>query len=650
MLRSVLSTKLCFKPIVASTIKFRNFSALSYRFNDAKTPKDQQGFDSENIEDLGSLGDPNPDVNSQFNGEPIDIDKILSLENELFGNYKKIKEFEELDTFLSDPKVLSVLNNKSKVSLSKTDQNKDEKNKRVKINQKEDQENTEDIETKENVEVQEIIEEKTETSKDFDKEQNTSEDLVSNPTDNTFHLSLHEVENKILESFESSVKKFNEIPSNKLDEYYESLLNYNKSFKEKTLDQVKSNLDKSLQENPALDQDKFINDNFNEILSKTDPKIKKLIFDENSLDLMKTELSGLINHVLETEEETSKKKLLDDISKKKKKISSSLSSNAAEISKDPMDELVDDLTSVYLDLDVEKENIINDENLSYLKKFPNLKFSGKDESYSDSEIYLRNLHFYKKNLNLGSSFDGNTYFPHNDLNIRKTNQTSLSINTLLACGAHLGQSKALFRSSTQPFIYGVYKGLHIIDLNKTISYLKRACKVIQGVVQNNGLVLFIGTRDGQEKALQNAASIVNGYYVSSRWIPGTLTNATETSLSPKKTIVDPLNKIVNENVNETQTNSITKPDLIVVLNMLENEVVLQEAMRCNIPTIGIVDTDCNPSLVTYPIPANDDSIRCTNVITTILASAGYRGKQKRYENYSTIQSGNADASSLLVED
>ena len=93
----------------------------------------------------------------------------------------------------------------------------------------------------------------------------------------------------------------------------------------------------------------------------------------------------------------------------------------------------------------------------------------------------------------------------------------------MEAGVHLGQSVSLWRSSTQPYIYGEYNGIHIIDLNKTLALLRRAANVIEGIVERGGIVLFLGTRDGQKRALEEAAKRVHGYYVSSRWIPGTLT-------------------------------------------------------------------------------------------------------------------------------
>lgn len=275
------------------------------------------------------------------------------------------------------------------------------------------------------------------------------------------------------------------------------------------------------------------------------------------------------------------------------------------------------------------------------KEFPRLENSSPDEPYTPQELFLRNSHALKTFQNLGADIK-NVYFPHKDI-FHPKKASSLSIAKLLAAGAHLGHSKSLYRSSNQQFIYGEYKGIHIIDLEKTLSYLKRAAKIVEGVAQNGGLILFVGTREGQQRSLEVAANRCGGYYVSSKWVPGTLTNSTEISIWERQE-VDFGDRPTQRELTPSETRNIIKPDLIVILNPTENRVLLNEAMQTRVPTIGIIDTDSEASLVTYPIPANDDSIRSTALITGVLSKAGelgYKTRLREFESYKALQNQNS---------
>lgn len=263
----------------------------------------------------------------------------------------------------------------------------------------------------------------------------------------------------------------------------------------------------------------------------------------------------------------------------------------------------------------------------HTREFPYLSQSGKDEPYSEQELYVRQLKHASHTGKLGADIS-NVYFPHKDI-FNPPSLQQVSIEKLMAAGVHLGQSTALYRASTQPYIYGEYKGIHIIDLNQTLSHLKRAAKVVEGVAENGGLILFLGTREGQKRALVKAAERVKGYYVASKWVPGTLTNPTEISSNWERHEVDYLGNPTGRELTLNESTSIIKPDLMIVLNPTENRNALKEAMKARVPTIGIIDTDSEPSLVTYPIPGNDDSLRSVNLLTGILAKAGERGVQTR---------------------
>ena len=270
-----------------------------------------------------------------------------------------------------------------------------------------------------------------------------------------------------------------------------------------------------------------------------------------------------------------------------------------------------------------------------LDQFPFLEPSQNDKPYTPQELFLRQLRHAKQSARLGADVT-KVYNPSKDIN-KPLSVSQVSVNKLMEAGVHLGQSTSLWRSSTQPFIYGEYKGIHIIDMNKTLAYLKRAAEVVEGIVERGGTVLFLGTRDGQKRPLEEAAKRVRGYYVSTRWIPGTLTNPTEISGVWEKCEVDMADKPTGRVLSADENASIVKPDLLVVLNPTENRNALNEAMKTRVPTIGIIDTDSEPSFVTYPIPGNDDSYRSVSLLLGVLAKAGERGLKKRLSKFAKTE-------------
>lgn len=178
-------------------------------------------------------------------------------------------------------------------------------------------------------------------------------------------------------------------------------------------------------------------------------------------------------------------------------------------------------------------------------------------------------------------------------------------------------------------IRGEKDPIHIISLDVTASHLRRACKVVEGVAARGGLILFVGTREGQARAVVKAAELAGGCHLFDKWTPGTLTNGQQILGRCKKKVVNELDREQHGFQPQLKNSAAVKPDLVVCLNPLENYVLLHECGIHNIPTVGIIDTDANPTWVTYPIPANDDSLRCVQVISGALGRAGEAGQAAR---------------------
>lgn len=145
------------------------------------------------------------------------------------------------------------------------------------------------------------------------------------------------------------------------------------------------------------------------------------------------------------------------------------------------------------------------------------------------------------------------------------------------------------------------------------------------------MILFVGTRPGQDRCVVKAASLAGACHLFERWTPGSITNGHQILGSCKTKVVNHRDQEVRGYDEHLRERPALKPDLVICLNPLENWVLLHECGLNAIPTIGIIDTDANPTWVTYPIPANDDSLRCVQVIAGVLGRAGQEGQENRKE-------------------
>jgi small subunit ribosomal protein S2 len=207
--------------------------------------------------------------------------------------------------------------------------------------------------------------------------------------------------------------------------------------------------------------------------------------------------------------------------------------------------------------------------------------------------------------------------------------SDITLELLLASGTHLGHSTSRWNPQNQRYIFGIREGVHIISLDVTAAYLRRAAKVVEEVAARGGIILFAGTRKDQKRAVVRAAELAKGYHIFERWIPGALTNGEQILGHCETMVVNARDEPLPEFKRDLADRPSVKPDLVVCLNPLENVVLLHECGLNNVPTIGIIDTDADPTRVTYPIPANDDSTRATTLIAGILGRAGEAGQRRR---------------------
>lgn len=210
----------------------------------------------------------------------------------------------------------------------------------------------------------------------------------------------------------------------------------------------------------------------------------------------------------------------------------------------------------------------------------------------------------KQTGRLGSVIDPH-YEPADQL-LKPTRSRDITLELLMASQSHLGHATSQWNSMNQRYIYGVRAGVHIISLEETAAHLRRAAKIVEGVAYAGGLILFVGTRKGHMPPVVMAAKLAGACHLFEKWLPGTLTNGNQVLRKCEIIAVDKDDKFVDGFQDKIAEWGALKPDLVVCLNPIENYLLLHECSTNNIPTIGIIDTDADPTWVTYPIPANDD--------------------------------------------
>ncbi|KAH8697106.1 putative 40S ribosomal protein S2 [Talaromyces proteolyticus] len=246
---------------------------------------------------------------------------------------------------------------------------------------------------------------------------------------------------------------------------------------------------------------------------------------------------------------------------------------------------------------------------------------------SHHKNFWKGVKQYQKLKNIGTTISG-AYKPESLLK-NPPKASDITLEMLLAAQSHLGHTTSRWNPQNTRYIFGVREGIHIISLDVTAAHLRRAAKVVQEVARRGGIILFVGTRDGQKRSVVRAAELAKGYHVFERWIPGSLTNSQQILGECAVKVVNAVDEELPHYTKRIALPRALKPDLVVCFNPVENDVLLHECGLNNIPTIGIIDTDADPTRVTYPIPANDDSISCLEVIAGVLGKAGEEGQRQR---------------------
>jgi small subunit ribosomal protein S2 len=228
----------------------------------------------------------------------------------------------------------------------------------------------------------------------------------------------------------------------------------------------------------------------------------------------------------------------------------------------------------------------------------------------------------------------------------------VTMRQLLDSGVHFGHQTRRWDPKMARFIHSERAGTYIIDLNQTLARTAVAYEFVRDLVANGGSILFIGTKKQAQDAIAGYSTKVGMPFINQRWLGGMLTNyqtiskrvgkmaeyermevSGEMAAMPKKEALLLTRELVKLKKNLSGLKQMEKlPDAVFVLDTKKEHIAVTEANKLKIPIVAVVDTNCNPDLIDYPIPGNDDAIRACNLMTRVIADAVAEGRyihQKR---------------------
>src|SRR4249920_141423 len=228
------------------------------------------------------------------------------------------------------------------------------------------------------------------------------------------------------------------------------------------------------------------------------------------------------------------------------------------------------------------------------------------------------------------------------------NNTSLQ-QQLLEAGVHFGHLKKKWNPKMLPFIFAEKKGIHIIDLNKTVEGLQESAAALKAIARSGKKIMFVATKKQAKEIVSECARKVNMPYVTERWLGGMLTNFNTVRKSVKK--MQSIEKMLNDGSAESLTKkeklTLTRdkekmekvlggiaqisrvPAALFMVDIGHEHIALAEARKLNISTFGMVDTNCDPNKIDFAIPANDDATKSIAIIVNYLTAAIAEGLQER---------------------
>lgn len=223
----------------------------------------------------------------------------------------------------------------------------------------------------------------------------------------------------------------------------------------------------------------------------------------------------------------------------------------------------------------------------------------------------------------------------------------LNMKQLLEAGVHFGHQTRRWNPKMEPYIFMERNGIYIIDLQKTVRMVDEAYEFVKNTVAGGGSILFVGTKKQAQETIEQEATRCGMHYVNKRWLGGTLTNFQTIrkriqrlhtleemesdgsfDVLPKKEVIQlKREKEKLEKFLGGIKNMRGLPQALYVVDPRKEKIAVAEARKLGIPVIAIVDTNCDPDLIDYIIPGNDDAIRAVKLLTATIADAVLEGKQ-----------------------
>lgn len=245
----------------------------------------------------------------------------------------------------------------------------------------------------------------------------------------------------------------------------------------------------------------------------------------------------------------------------------------------------------------------------------------------------------------------------------------VDMKELLEAGVHFGHQTKRWNPKMAPYIFQSRNGIHIIDLQKTSKLIDEAYDFVREVAENEGDILFVGTKKQAEGAIKEVAEQTGSYYVNSRWLGGMLTNFSTIKKSifklkkyeamkedgvfellPKKEVIQ-----IEREMEKLQKNlgGIKEmkgvPSAIIVVDPGKEDIAVDEAKKLGIPVVALIDTNCDPQNIDYIIPGNDDAIRSITLILKTLGNAIVEGRQGA-DGLETLSEENSEETEETVEE
>ena len=222
-----------------------------------------------------------------------------------------------------------------------------------------------------------------------------------------------------------------------------------------------------------------------------------------------------------------------------------------------------------------------------------------------------------------------------------------TMRQLLEAGVHFGHQTRRWNPKMRPFLFGARNGVHVIDLEQTVPLLHQALVALRDVAAGGGRILFVGTKRQASRPIAETAKRCGQYYVNHRWLGGMLTNWKAISGSIK-TLADLETTLADESAGLTKKEMLQLvrrrnkldlalggirdmggvPDMLVVIDTNKEDIAILEARKLGIPVVAIIDSNCDPDLITHPVPGNDDAIRAINLYCDLFARAVIDGLQE----------------------